>query len=257
VRERGRGDTEAAPPGQADTIQSFRDWEGSWDLVYEFQGKSYSQVMTLKPTQTALFGDYVLGILEGQFVQGDFSKVTGDITNTTNTGGTCRSGKQAGKQGGSFSLTLAKDGRSLAGWWDVCGEGQRWLWKAVKRAGTPGGRVDDVQSFRNWEGSWNLVYEYQGKSYSQVMTLKPTQTTLFGDYVVGILEGQFVQGDFSKVAGDITNTTNTGSTCRSGKHSGKQGGSFSLTLARDGRSIYGWWDVCGEGQKWSWKADKR
>ncbi len=42
-------------------------------------------------------------------------------------------------------------------------------------------------------------------------------------------------------------------TCRSGK----QAGFFSLTLADDGKSMEGWWDVCGEGRKWVWKADRR
>ena len=83
----------------------------------------------MEATRSGVTGDYGLGTLEGRFNEGDVTTVNGKITNTTNTGTTCRSGKQEG----SFSLTLAKDGRSMAGWWDVCSEGQRYKWEADKR----------------------------------------------------------------------------------------------------------------------------
>ena len=118
-----------APAAQVQNILSFRDWEGSWDLEWEFQGKWYGKVMEVSATQSGITGDYVLGILEGEFVRGDVSRASGTITNVTSTGSTCKSGKQAG----FFSLTLAADGRSMAGWWDVCGEGRKWTWKAKKR----------------------------------------------------------------------------------------------------------------------------
>jgi hypothetical protein len=117
------------PAAQVQNILSFRDWEGSWDLEWEFQGKWYGKVMEVSATPSGISGDYVLGILEGEFVRGDVSRASGTITNVTSTGSTCRSGKQAGY----FSLTLAADGRSMAGWWDVCGEGTKWTWKAKKR----------------------------------------------------------------------------------------------------------------------------
>jgi hypothetical protein len=114
---------------QVENILSFRDWEGSWNLEWEFQGKWYGKVMEINATPSGITGDYVLGILEGNFVRGDISRVRGEITNVTKTGSTCPSGKQAG----FFALTLAADGRSMDGWWDVCGEGTKWTWRAKKR----------------------------------------------------------------------------------------------------------------------------
>jgi len=108
---------------------SPRDWEGSWDLKWQFNGDWYGKVMTVTATQNEIAGDYGLGTLKGQFVQGDVSRVTGEITNTTNTGTTCKTGQQSGL----FQLTLASDGRHMEGWWDVCGEGTKWAWKADKR----------------------------------------------------------------------------------------------------------------------------
>ena len=126
----------------------------------------------------------------------------------------------------------------------------------TRQAGTPASpteRGDARLSFRSWEGAWDLKWEFEGNWYARVMNLKSTPTGISGDYVVGILEGRFADGDISRVSGDITNTTNTGTACPSGK----QVGLFSLMLAADGRSMDGWWDVCGEGRKWAWKADKR
>jgi hypothetical protein len=122
-------DPQTSPPGGVEHLMTFRDWEGSWDLKWEFEGQTYGRVMNLKSGQSGIAGDYEVGILDGRFVAGDFSKVSGEITNTTNTGTTCSSGKQSGV----FSLTLASDGKSMEGWWDVCGEGTRWPWKAAKR----------------------------------------------------------------------------------------------------------------------------
>ena len=115
------------------------------------------------------------------------------------------------------------------------------------------GPVENILSFRDWKGAWDLEWEYQGKWYGKVMELEATPTGITGDYVLGVLNGRFVQGDVARVSGEITNVTNTGSTCSSGR----QGGFFSLNLARDGRTMEGWWDVCGEGRKWAWKAKKR
>ena len=108
-------------------------------------------------------------------------------------------------------------------------------------------------TFRDWEGAWNLKWEFDRNWYERVMMVKAGESGITGDYVNGILEGRFATGDFSKVVGEITNTTGTGTTCASGK----QTGSFVLTLAKDGQSMEGWWDVCSEGMKWPWKADRR
>jgi hypothetical protein len=118
---------------EAQTLLTFRDWEGTWDLEWEFQGTRYKRVMSVSAEADGITGDYVNGTLEGGFVDGDVARVSGEITNTTNTGTTCTSGDQAGKQAGVFSLALSRDGRSMDGWWDVCGEGQKWPWKARKQ----------------------------------------------------------------------------------------------------------------------------
>jgi len=108
---------------------SFRDWEGFWDLTWEYEGKWYGKVLELKSDQAGIAGDYVLGTLKGTFVGNDFSNVTGEFANITGTGADCPSGKQ----GGLFSLTLAQDGESMSGWWDICGVGKKRQWKADKR----------------------------------------------------------------------------------------------------------------------------
>ncbi|MEO5742379.1 MAG: serine protease [Vicinamibacterales bacterium] len=116
-------------PGDVESGLSPNSWGGVWDLRFEFQGNWSKRLLNMEATQSGVTGDYGLGTLEGRFRQGDVTTVNGTITNTTNTGTTCRSGKQEG----SFSLTLAKDGRSMAGWWDVCSEGPRYKWEADKR----------------------------------------------------------------------------------------------------------------------------
>jgi hypothetical protein len=119
---------EPMKPGATKTILSFRDWEGSWDLQWEFEGQWYGKSMKVSADQSGIAGDYVLGTLKGSFVGRDFSKATGAITNVTGTGTTCPSGKQEGV----FSFTLSNDGKSMDGWWDVCGEGKKYEWKAAK-----------------------------------------------------------------------------------------------------------------------------
>lgn len=118
-----------APTTTVERRLSFSSWGGVWDLRFEFQGNWSKRLLNMEATQSGVTGDYGLGTLAGRFREGDVTTVNGTITNTTNTGQTCRSGKQEG----SFSLTLAKDGRSMAGWWDVCSEGQRYKWEADRR----------------------------------------------------------------------------------------------------------------------------
>jgi hypothetical protein len=108
----------------------------------------------------------------------------------------------------------------------------------------------------DWQGSWNLQWEYQEKWSSKKMTLRSHPSGIVGDYEIGTIEGTFVPGDFHKVTGEFINTAGTGITCQAGNLSGKQAGLFSFTLANDGRSMEGWWNVCGEGKWWRWKADK-
>jgi len=116
---------------EAQNVLSFRDWQGSWELRWEFpEGKWQDPVtMSLSSDQSGIRGDYGLGPINGAFVDGDFSKVTGEFTNTSGTGTDC----QAGKQGGSFSFTLKNGGRSMDGWWDVCSKGKKYRWQANKR----------------------------------------------------------------------------------------------------------------------------
>ena len=252
-------ETRAAQTTDIERQASFRDWGGVWDLEWQFDGKWYGKILTLKSTPSGIAGDYIVGILEGRFVQGEFSNVTGEITNVTNTGSTCSSGKQSG----SFALNLASDGRSMEGWWDVCGAGEKRTWRARRRGDTDAshsGAVQNMLTFRDWSGTWDLEWTFQGKVYGRAMNLTASPTGIAGDYVLGVLEGRFTQGSAANVTGVITNTTNTGTTCPSlGRHglNGKQAGLFSLTLAPDGRSMQGWWDVCGVGEKWPWKAQRR
>jgi hypothetical protein len=114
-------------------------------------------------------------------------------------------------------------------------------------------RPPDQLSFRSWQGTWNLQFEYNGQWTAKTMTIQSDPSGIQGDYELGRLRGVYDKGDASTVTGQIENTTGTGSTC----DSGKQTGSFSLTLTTNGRSMAGWWDVCGAGRKWMWKADKR
>lgn len=114
---------------EAKNILSFRDWEGSWDLQWEFDGQWYGKIMKLTSDRSGIAGDYILGTLKGSFVNGDVSRVAGEIKNVTGTGTNCPSGEQTGL----FSLALSNDGGSMNGWWDVCGEGKKYKWKAVKR----------------------------------------------------------------------------------------------------------------------------
>jgi hypothetical protein len=128
---RGSSPEGTTPPshGASQLVLTFRDWEGSWDLKWEFNGQWYERPLSVKAAPSGITGDYVNGSLEGRFADGDFSKVTGEIANTTNTGTTCSSGRQTG----SFMLALAADGRSMEGWWDVCSEGTKWVWKAARK----------------------------------------------------------------------------------------------------------------------------
>lgn len=107
---------------------SFRDWEGSWNMTFEFEGEWRPAQMIIKATDSGIRGSYDYGRLEGTFDRTDISRATGQIENTTGTGRTCSSGRQTG----SFSLTLAVDARSMAGWWDVCSTGPKYRWKATK-----------------------------------------------------------------------------------------------------------------------------
>lgn len=111
---------------------TFRDWEGSWDLQFEFpQGQWHGARMTLRADQSGITGDYDFGRIHGFYADGDISTVLGAYKNTTGTGQTCASGEQAGR----FTLHLTSDGQAMEGWWDLCGEGTKYRWKATKKNG--------------------------------------------------------------------------------------------------------------------------
>jgi len=120
--EAGKKDRVAEP----EAVPSFRDWQGSWNLRWEFEGTWDGRTLNLNSHPSGITGNYEIGTLEGTFVGGDFSRVTGTITNTSNTGTDCPSGKQEGL----FSLTLSSGGTAMDGWWDVCGKGTKYAWKA-------------------------------------------------------------------------------------------------------------------------------
>jgi hypothetical protein len=106
---------------------SFSDWQGVWRLQWEFEGKWYEKPMTIRAGPVGITGTYELGAFKARFAKGDFSNVAGQYT-TTN-GVTCSSGRQEGR----MAWTMDADGRHLSGWWDVCGAGTRWAWRADKR----------------------------------------------------------------------------------------------------------------------------
>jgi hypothetical protein len=116
-----------SPDGPAQL--TFRDWQGSWNLQFEFEGKWYPQPMTVRSNERGITGDYGIGRISGEYAGGDVSKVTGQLENTAGTGTTCASGKQTG----SLSLVLESGGKSMSGLWDVCGAGKKYHWKAEKR----------------------------------------------------------------------------------------------------------------------------
>ena len=111
------------------------DWEGSWDLQFEFpQGQWHGARMTLRADQSGITGSYDFGRITGSFVEGDISQVLGKYTNTTGTGQTCASGEQAGQ----FAFNLTSDGQAMDGWWDLCAEGTKFRWRAIKKSGAAG-----------------------------------------------------------------------------------------------------------------------
>jgi hypothetical protein len=112
----------------AQTLPSFRDWEGSWVAQWQYQGKSYETPMTLKANWFGIEGDYGDGTLKGTFVNGNFTQIEGEYINTAGTGVDCPSGNQSGW----FIFNLSNDRKQLHGWWDVCGKGKRMRWDAQK-----------------------------------------------------------------------------------------------------------------------------
>jgi hypothetical protein len=108
---------------------SSRDWQGSWDLQFEYAGQWHSSHLVMTASEAGIQGDYDSGRLRGTFDRDDVSIATGQTENTTATGRTCASGKQTG----AFSLTLAADGKSMNGWWDVCNTGPKYRWKAQRQ----------------------------------------------------------------------------------------------------------------------------
>jgi len=128
-----QADTRKTPEAntQAQDVPSFRDWDGSWHLYYRSSEKEKWEEteMELTSDQSRITGNYGYGTISGHFVDGDFSKVTGEYINTKGTGRDCGHGKQSGR----FWFKLTKGGRSMEGKWDVCGEAQQRDWKADKK----------------------------------------------------------------------------------------------------------------------------
>jgi hypothetical protein len=128
------------PTTPVQIVLPFLAWQGSWNIRWEYDGKMYQAEMKLRSDRLGIAGEYrdrddkLLGTLKGTFVDGDFSKVTGEFTNPDDAGEKCPSGKQAGKRGGSYYLFLdpAKGGKSMTGWWDLCTVGKQSLWGAEK-----------------------------------------------------------------------------------------------------------------------------
>ena len=117
----------ASSPTPTPTPLSFSDWEGVWDLQWNFEGNSDVSKMILRVDQSGIEGEYKYGTVKGNFV--DTSKVQGEYINTAGTGTTCSDGRQTGL----FSLNMSIGGKYMNGFWDVCGKGKRYEWKADKR----------------------------------------------------------------------------------------------------------------------------
>jgi hypothetical protein len=132
---------EPTPPVQI--VLPFLAWQGSWNIRWKYDGKEYQAEMKLSSDRLGIAGEYrdrdnkLLGTLKGTFVGNDFSQVTGEFTSPVGSGDNCPSGKQAGKRGGSFYLSLdpAKGGKSMIGWWDLCTTGKHSTWEAEKLGG--------------------------------------------------------------------------------------------------------------------------
>ncbi len=104
---------------------------------------------------------------------------------------------------------------------------------------------------KDWEGVWQLRFQYN-KNWSddKIMKVRATPSRVSGHYDIGNFSGTFSGGDYSRISGEFVNTAGTGVDCPNGK----QGGHFMFTLSEDAKTMSGWWDVCGQGQKWPWKA---
>jgi hypothetical protein len=100
------GGTTVPSGGASQLVLTFRDWEDPESQV-GIQPGIYERPLMMKAALSGITGEYVNGILDGRFADGDFSKVTGQVTNTTNTGTTCASGKQTGSFIAALAVTAA------------------------------------------------------------------------------------------------------------------------------------------------------
>jgi hypothetical protein len=104
---------------------------------------------------------------------------------------------------------------------------------------------------KDWEGVWQLRFQYAGNwSDDKTMKVRAGANRVSGSYDIGNFSGAFSGNDHSRISGEFVNTAGTGVDCPNGK----QGGRFTFTLSEDAKTMSGWWDVCGQGQKWPWKA---
>lgn len=121
-----------APPVETSATPralTAKDWEGAWQLRWEYAGKWFGPIpMQITSNGNGANGQYGTGNFRGSFVGGDYARVSGMFENTAGTAVDCG----GGKQGGRFSFTMADDGKSMKGWWDLCGKGEKFQWRAVR-----------------------------------------------------------------------------------------------------------------------------
>jgi hypothetical protein len=104
---------------------------------------------------------------------------------------------------------------------------------------------------KDWEGVWQLRFQYAGNwSDDKTMKVRAGANRVSGSYDIGNFSGAFSGNDHSRISGEFVNTAGTGVDCPNGK----QGVRFTFTLSEDAKTMSGWWDVCGQGPKWPWKA---
>jgi hypothetical protein len=115
------------PPTTAPVRIAKADWSGVWKLSSSYNNQSADWILTLTPSPDHVYGRYESGRLKGTFVNDNHASISGEVEYAA--GVVCANGKQFGR----FSFTMSRDGRLLTGWWDLCGEGQKFSWTATRR----------------------------------------------------------------------------------------------------------------------------
>ena len=139
--------------------------------------------------------------------------------------------------------------------WDGMSRSQH---QSLLRLGTPvvpapTTTVERPLSSSSWEGAWNLRFEFQGNWSKRPLNIEATQSGVTGDYGLGTLEGRFgKETSLQSTAQSRTRRTPAQPVGRANRRA-----RFRSLWQRIGRSMAGWWDVCSEGHKWAWEADRR